>query len=628
MKKFLLVLTFLILILLGLPATAPADVDMGIEAYNLGEYKMALEELLPAAQAGDARAQGYVGVMFQEGQGVEKSFETAARWFKKAAGNGDAQAQHQLGRMYYNGQGMPKDHKQAARWFRKAADQGYASAEYSLGFLYDTGQGVAKNKKQAFKWYGRAGDQGHAKAQYFMGWMYDKGDGLPQDKTKAAKLYAKAADQGHHSAMNSLGILYSTGQGVTKDKAKAAQLYRQAAEGGNRAAMTNLGALYHLGQGVKQNDATAMKLFKKSADKGHPTAMKNLGYMYEKGKGTKADNTTAYMWYVMAAKKGKDVKSRLAKLAKSMTPQQVARAREMADQRLAGKKPKPKPFPEQAKRKPKPEPQKPKKPGKRKGVLSEGGGGMPMETETCKDPKSGRNVTTGQVCAKGDDTPYSGEAAGYWSPTQIKSLYTYTDGRMTGPYKEFYKDGTLSRQGQRVEGTRRGWFKYWHPDGKGDCTKFFANDNKVTTYPFDYDPAKAKKAGGKGIQGVKNLSSNIVDKSKRSPWDKYKNLTVTTYDTNNGWYVFNGLTVAEMIKAVGAEPDKSYKWEKNVLGFYISVKRDDGGRLSFYGFERELDGRRLAYVKQIQLIRDRKILKPCNRTGDHVACLREYFYKK
>ena len=40
-----------------LAASAQADFDKGLEAWNKGDYKAALDELRPAAQQGDARAQ-------------------------------------------------------------------------------------------------------------------------------------------------------------------------------------------------------------------------------------------------------------------------------------------------------------------------------------------------------------------------------------------------------------------------------------------------------------------------------------------------------------------------------------------------------------------------------------------
>jgi len=81
--------------------------------------------------------------------GVKPSAE-----FKKLiqkAGKGDAKAQYNLGVMYDQGQGVEQDHKKAFGWYKKAAEQGVAKAQYNLGVMYDQGQGVPKNYNEAAK---------------------------------------------------------------------------------------------------------------------------------------------------------------------------------------------------------------------------------------------------------------------------------------------------------------------------------------------------------------------------------------------------------------------------------------------------------------------------------------------
>ena len=78
------------------------------------------------AEKGDAIAQFNLGVMYDEGQGVEQSFKDAVKWYRKAADQGDADAQSNLGLMYYKGQGVEQDFKEAFKWWKKAADQGHA----------------------------------------------------------------------------------------------------------------------------------------------------------------------------------------------------------------------------------------------------------------------------------------------------------------------------------------------------------------------------------------------------------------------------------------------------------------------------------------------------------------------
>ena len=47
---------------------------------------------------------------------------------RKAAEEGDPVAQRYLGVCYQNGQGVPQDYHEAIKWFRRAAEQGHAAA--------------------------------------------------------------------------------------------------------------------------------------------------------------------------------------------------------------------------------------------------------------------------------------------------------------------------------------------------------------------------------------------------------------------------------------------------------------------------------------------------------------------
>jgi hypothetical protein len=52
------------------------------------------EELQAKAEKGDAEAQFYLGVMYENGNGVLKDYTEAVKWYRKAADQGAAAAQH------------------------------------------------------------------------------------------------------------------------------------------------------------------------------------------------------------------------------------------------------------------------------------------------------------------------------------------------------------------------------------------------------------------------------------------------------------------------------------------------------------------------------------------------------
>ena len=88
----------------------------------------------------------------QQSEALRKEFLE----YKAKAEKGDATAQSNLGFCYANGQGVEKDYAEAVKWFRKAAEQNNAVAQANLGVCYYNGQGVEKDYAEAYAWFNLA----------------------------------------------------------------------------------------------------------------------------------------------------------------------------------------------------------------------------------------------------------------------------------------------------------------------------------------------------------------------------------------------------------------------------------------------------------------------------------------
>lgn len=88
-----------------------------------------------AAVEGEAWAQGSLGYMYEQGQGVARDDALALTWYLKAAEQGSARAQWDVGRLYFTGKGVGQDQSAAVNWFRKAADQGWPDAKEMLNAI-------------------------------------------------------------------------------------------------------------------------------------------------------------------------------------------------------------------------------------------------------------------------------------------------------------------------------------------------------------------------------------------------------------------------------------------------------------------------------------------------------------
>lgn len=88
-----------------------------------------------ATQTLDAKAQYYMGVIYENGYGVEKDFDRAETWYRIASRWHDyAEAQYNLGLMYENEiEGRP--YIMAEEWYRKAAEQGHEEARQRYQIL-------------------------------------------------------------------------------------------------------------------------------------------------------------------------------------------------------------------------------------------------------------------------------------------------------------------------------------------------------------------------------------------------------------------------------------------------------------------------------------------------------------
>jgi TPR repeat protein len=155
-------------LLLTLPHSARADYDEGVKAYMKGSYKKALRAFMESAEGGDARAQFYIGSMYDSGQGVSKDSKKAIQWYRRAAKKGNPNAQYNLGVLYYTGEGVKKSHRKAVDWWEKAARQKLDSAQLNLAIAHFKGEGVDQDYVKAYMWATIASNFGNQQSRMFM----------------------------------------------------------------------------------------------------------------------------------------------------------------------------------------------------------------------------------------------------------------------------------------------------------------------------------------------------------------------------------------------------------------------------------------------------------------------------
>ncbi|MBT7666798.1 MAG: sel1 repeat family protein, partial [Rhodospirillaceae bacterium] len=65
-----------------------ADFKTGYRAYQRGDFAAAAKEWLALAEAGNTKAQYNVGILFDQGKGVQQDRAEAVSWWRRSAESG------------------------------------------------------------------------------------------------------------------------------------------------------------------------------------------------------------------------------------------------------------------------------------------------------------------------------------------------------------------------------------------------------------------------------------------------------------------------------------------------------------------------------------------------------------
>ena len=76
----------------------------------------------------------------------------------------------------------------------------------------------------------------------------------------------------------------------------------------------------------------AITVFRAMAERGNAKAQSQLGVMYRRGQGVARNPARAFVWFNRAAARGNAAaKTELREVSKAMTPEELAKAKEMAE---------------------------------------------------------------------------------------------------------------------------------------------------------------------------------------------------------------------------------------------------------------------------------------------------------
>jgi TPR repeat protein len=105
---------------------AAQDWQKGLDAYNAGDYSAAISEWQPLVDQGHGEAALKLGGMYMRGEGVLQDYAERLRLYQLAAKQ-LVVAQFFLGVIYQDGDGVPQDNVLAHMWYNIASANGSSS---------------------------------------------------------------------------------------------------------------------------------------------------------------------------------------------------------------------------------------------------------------------------------------------------------------------------------------------------------------------------------------------------------------------------------------------------------------------------------------------------------------------
>ena len=103
----------------------------------------------------DAVTQFFIGLIYDNGEGVPENNAEAMKWFRKAAEQGHADAQSYLGLMYTEYTGVPEDYVKTYMCLSLASAQGDKGAARNLDIIKRqmTPEDISKTQALASEWW-------------------------------------------------------------------------------------------------------------------------------------------------------------------------------------------------------------------------------------------------------------------------------------------------------------------------------------------------------------------------------------------------------------------------------------------------------------------------------------------
>lgn len=152
--------------------------------------------------ANEAESCQKLGVIYEEGMGIENNQSLAVEYYLKACALKDIDSCFDAGYLYDMGKGLPENNQEAIRLYRKSCDENHRVGCHNLALMYEDGEGTKADGMRAMQLYEKACKLEYSDSCYNLALIYEKGKIVKKDLLKAKELYTISCNDGDEDACN------------------------------------------------------------------------------------------------------------------------------------------------------------------------------------------------------------------------------------------------------------------------------------------------------------------------------------------------------------------------------------------------------------------------------------------
>jgi uncharacterized protein len=289
-----------------------------------GNPAEAAENFQKAAAGGIVESMSRLGYLHEYGI-IERDYQKAYSWYKKAADAGDVRAMAALAEMLiYNRVGFGARPDEAKQWREKAIAKGYmfpesaptTSIEAQLSLMKDADaqlaeadrldQGDLPDRRRAFAIYRKLADE-NPKAALKVAQAYEAGQLTSQDDAQALRFYARSYDLGNAAEIERAMLrLIDAGRGLGPAEENQRVFQKLLSHGYNRRPdlAYRIGRHYDEGKIIPADLTVAVRHYRDAATRGSVEARNRLGELWLEGVNGQPDPEEAAKWFRSAAEAG------------------------------------------------------------------------------------------------------------------------------------------------------------------------------------------------------------------------------------------------------------------------------------------------------------------------------------